>query len=222
MTIDTSMAKSGVNTSHMDPESHAYHEMPEADPYNDEGWYRNEGGRWEPPAHFERAEEEAAPGVEEDDESGYNWGPEPHHELGAEPGPDPGFHGDAPHAFGTPIYNPGSRLGFNRARTAEDGQLFNPMLFYPGQHLNPHSMMLGEGGEERDFAGHGEVPAKWPTAASSTERVAHGYYPSYRVGLPYKNTIIPGTVTHLDGHNVGVRWDDGQHSSENPLDLRPL
>lgn len=90
--------------------------------------------------------------------------------------------------------------------------LFNPMLYYPGQQMDEKSQMLGIG----------DTPARWPTASQSTERVAHGYFPSNRVGLPYKDIVIPGTVTHLDGMNVGVRWDDGQHSSEDPQDIRPL
>lgn len=52
--------------------------------------------------------------------------------------------------------------------------------------------------------------------------VGHGYVPGHRVGLPWRDQLIPGTVTHLDGQEVGVRWDDGQHSSEEAADLRPL
>lgn len=52
--------------------------------------------------------------------------------------------------------------------------------------------------------------------------VGHGYAPGHRIGLPWREQVIPGTVTHLDGQQVGVRWDDGQHSTEEPKDLRPL
>lgn len=52
--------------------------------------------------------------------------------------------------------------------------------------------------------------------------VGHGYVPGHRVGLPWRNQVIPGTVTHLDGPQVGIRWDDGQHSTEEPSDLRPI
>lgn len=293
-----------VGTDHMDPDDHAYNteDISVFGPGEDRHWDPNTGYQPSP------RDEQRAEAVADDDDSGYNWGPTPHFDPGAEPGPHPDFHGDAPHPFGTPVYQPhpgdperlgfklaggegpmpaeiaeasgnshlldnegtlwhqhpqhgwryvttdqdggsswgydarsrlpqeyepysvphpavadlarhvrddqpGSRLGFNRAHLAqEDGQAFNPMLYYPGQYLDERSELLG--GDD--------VPARWPTAASSTERLAHGYFPSNRVGLPYKDTIIPGTVTHLDGMNVGVRWDDGQHSSEDPVDIHPL
>lgn len=52
--------------------------------------------------------------------------------------------------------------------------------------------------------------------------IGHGYAPGHRVGLPWREQTIPGTVTHLEGPDVGIRWDDGQHSTEEPSDLRPL
>lgn len=52
--------------------------------------------------------------------------------------------------------------------------------------------------------------------------VGHGYSPGHRVGLPWREQLIKGTVTHLPGQEVGIRWDDGQHSTEQPSDLRPI
>jgi hypothetical protein len=51
---------------------------------------------------------------------------------------------------------------------------------------------------------------------------AHGYQPAHRVGLPWRESVIPGTVIGLDGPNVGVRWDDGQYSTEEPHNIRLL
>ena len=106
---------------------------------------------------------------------------------------------------------------FTEARhlTADDGpapDLFTPMLHQPGERLNPASVELGQ---------------DWVTAAVMQPQVVpgwvgHGYAPGHRVGLPWRQQVIPGTVTHLDGQQVGIRWDDGQHSTEEPSDLRPL
>jgi hypothetical protein len=121
----------------------------------------------------------------------------------------------------------GSRLGFSE-RQADDGApaaLFNPMLFGPWhQHLNPHSMMLGAGEEPGDHwaTAAAQDPGRSTTTTAALEKAAHGFAPGHRIGLPYRDTVIPGTVTHLNGGNVGVRWDDGQHSSENPWDIMPL
>lgn len=51
---------------------------------------------------------------------------------------------------------------------------------------------------------------------------AGGYQPAHRVGLPWRDTVIPGTVIGLDGQNIGVRWDDGQYSSEEPHNIQLL
>jgi len=119
----------------------------------------------------------------------------------------------------------GSRLGFSE-RQADDGApaaLFNPMLFGPWhQHLNPHSMLLGEGAETHWPTASAQDPGRSTHTTAALEKAAHGFAPGHRIGLPYRDIVIPGTVTHLDGGNVGVRWDDGQHSSENPWDILPL
>jgi hypothetical protein len=116
-------------------------------------------------------------------------------------------------------------LGFSEARrrVADDGGpvLFNP-VFLPWEHLDERSMLLGEGGELMHWPTASQDPARSVKTAAAMERVGHGFAPGHRIGLPYKSLVIPGTVTHLDGGNVGVRWDDGQHSSENPWDILPL
>ena len=120
-----------VNTYGMDPENHAYHEEP-GEGRGAYSWGRN---RREWDEGQERQHELAG----EDDLSGYNWGPEPSYDPGAEPGPHPEFGGDRPHPMGTPIYNPrsspydkftGSRLGFNRR-----GQGLMTHMFTPGSRV---------------------------------------------------------------------------------------
>lgn len=51
---------------------------------------------------------------------------------------------------------------------------------------------------------------------------AHGFQPAHRVGLPWRDQVIPGTVIGLDGPNVAVRWDDGQYSTEEPHNINLL
>ena len=109
-----------------------------------------------------------------------------------------------------------------RPHTAEGGPtpgLFNTMLFMPGDHLDPRSILYGE--EEPVLApklSFGPMPQQQAIPMSP----GHGYVPGHRVGLPWRERVIPGTVTHLNGQQVGIRWDDGQHSTEESSDLRPL
>ncbi|QZE10467.1 hypothetical protein SEA_SCOOBYDOOBYDOO_121 [Mycobacterium phage ScoobyDoobyDoo] len=183
-----------VDTRGMDPDSHAYHEL---DPrgYGETGeWGQSELDDGE----YSRYERDAQ-GVDEDDESGYNWGPEPGYDPGAEPGPHPDFHGDAPHPFGTPIYNPGPPTpSFKSARRSA----------------------VADGGPAQKVA-WGVMPAQ-PQQPAEPVWLGHTFAPSHRVALPWRDGVIQGTVTHLDGTNVGVRWDDGQHSVEEPSAIRPL
>jgi hypothetical protein len=51
---------------------------------------------------------------------------------------------------------------------------------------------------------------------------ASAYQPAHRVGLPWRDQVIPGTVIGLDGPHVAVRWDDGQYSSEEPHNIHLL
>lgn len=64
--------REAVDTSGMDPDSHAYHERPKPDPR-----WQSQDGEWNLPDHLERADEAAQEGIDADDDSGYNWGPEP-------------------------------------------------------------------------------------------------------------------------------------------------
>jgi hypothetical protein len=49
------------------------------------------------------------------------------------------------------------------------------------------------------------------------------FWPGHRVGLPYGQDMIRGTVTHVqpDGQ-VGVLYDDGQFMPESPGDIHHL
>lgn len=49
-----------------------------------------------------------------------------------------------------------------------------------------------------------------------------GYQIGHRVGLPWRNQVIPGTVIGLDGSGVVTRWDDGQYSTEEPHNIQLL
>jgi hypothetical protein len=194
--------------------------------------------------HDDEAEEDR---LYHDQEHGLDREPPPEYDDYG-PGPSPDFHDGAPQPFGTPTYNPRSAPyddhppSFNEARrhtadggpgdAGEDlngstsfyggGELFNPLLYMPGDRQNWRSELFGGG----------EAP-HWPTAsvrqsAPVVPQVAdpvwlgHGYAPGNRIGLQWRDGTIPGTVTHLDGPNVGVRWDDGQHSTEEPQDIHRL
>lgn len=107
-----------VNVDDMDPMSHAYHE--EASPRSDRDHWgvddygdpvqvsRDPSPRFLNPTPWDVSDEEELANelVRRDDESGYNWGPEPDYDSGSEPGIDPNFVDDRPLPFGTPIYNP--------------------------------------------------------------------------------------------------------------------
>jgi len=205
--------RTAVNTMGMDPNSHAYHGderelMPSPNPQFEPDYYGEE-----------------SPGVAQDDESGYNWGPEPGHDPGAEPGPDPNFHDGQPLPFGTPTYHPGgSSFSATRHRTADDGgsdlPAFTPNLYSPGDKLDAKSMLLG--GEPEHWVTALAAPQAQPAAPAAPVWLGHTYAPAHRVGMPWRGQTLPGTVTHLDGTNVGVRWDDGQHSVEEPSAIHPL
>lgn len=203
-----------VDTSGMDPMSHAYHgderaPIPSPNPRYEPDYYADDD-----------------PGMAQDDESGYNWGPDPGHDPGAEPGPDPNFHDGAPLPFGTPTYHPGgSSFSAARHRTADDGgpetqALFQPNLYTPGGRLDAKSGLLG--GEPEHWVTALAVAPAQPAPPAAPVWLGHTYAPAHRVGMPWRGQTLPGTVTHLEGTNVGVRWDDGQHSVEEPSAIHPL
>jgi hypothetical protein len=207
--------RTAVDVSQMPPNSHAYHQdqyapVPSPNP------------RFEPDGY---AEEPMYPGEAEDDQSGYNWGPAPQHDPGAEPGPDPNFHDGQPHPFGTPVYHPGgSSFSTARHRTADDGgsdlPAFTPNLYSPERRQDANSMLLG--GEPEHWVTAAAVTPAQPAAPAAPVWLGHSFVPAHRVGMPWRGQTLPGTVTHLDGTNVGVRWDDGQHSVEEPSAIHPL
>lgn len=51
---------------------------------------------------------------------------------------------------------------------------------------------------------------------------ASSYSLGHRVGTDWRDRTIRGTVIGLDGPQVAVRWDDGQHSNEEPHNIHLL
>lgn len=214
---EDSHTKESVNVRGMDPEEHAYHGEVLYGPtgIGDERRHYNPYSGYEPTDYDERMRE----AVGEDDESGYNWGPTPPHDPGSEPGPHPDFHGDVPHPFGTPIYNPGGGYSghipsFSAARrhTADGGPDDGDAL---GTHLF--------GGDDPDLFAYMFRPRSPSALSEMLGKTAGTLMPGSRVGLPYKGQVIRGIVTHLrPDAQVGVRWHDGQYSVENPGDVHLL
>jgi len=194
-----------INTRGMDPEEHAY--ATEA-PYGPGGeWRGDETGypaprrEWNPYSGYEPTEEDERrrEAVGEDDLSGYNWGPAPHYDPGAEPGPHPDFSGGQPLPFDTPIYKPGGgyedfEQGLSNwedqdghlgsVRTAQ-GDMFTPNFYSPAQAFNPTSLMYGGGSALPPYT----------------------FMPGHQVGVPDGDSML---------------WDDGQPMSEAPGDIIPL
>lgn len=65
------------------------------------------------------------------------------------------------------------------------------------------------------------APAQ-PGAPAAPVWLGHTYVPGHRVEMPWRDGAFPGTITHLEGYNIGVLWDDGQHTVEEPQGVRPL
>jgi hypothetical protein len=61
-----------------------------------------------------------------------------------------------------------------------------------------------------------------PAAMAPQVPAGGGFQPAHRVGLPWRDSVIPGTVIGLDGPSVAVRWDDGQYSTEEPHNIQLL
>jgi hypothetical protein len=92
-----------------------------------------------------------------------------------------------------------------------------------GEQFDPHMASFMEARATKG----GPASSETKTALAVSPQVVpgwigHGYAAGHRVGLPLPQGTFKGTVTHLDGQEVGIRWDDGQHSTEEPKDLRPL
>lgn len=183
--------RTAVNVDGMDPESHAYHtELPwgaGGDWIGDEDGHRTPKRQWNPDFGYEMTDEDErrAEGVAEDDDSGYNWGPDPSDHLH----PDDIPHSPTAEPFDTPIYNPRSS-------------------YYDDRTGSRHPF-------DRTAAPMAAPPM--PQMA-----IAGGYQIGHRVGLPWRDRVIPGTVVGGDPNSVQVIWDDQQKSSEEPHNIQLL
>ena len=252
-------ARIAVNTDGMDPNSHAYHQESYGGPYDaGGGWVGDEDGYqapardWNPDYGYEPTDEDEHNHelVGEDDDSGYNWGPDPSDHL------HPGDieHSPSAEPFDTPIYNPrsapydnitGSRHPFDRTAACQacngpvyhvsgEGFVHADDDGHEGWELDEHhpaepdwedDEQLGlsslEGWHERNEL-MDRQSAKTAFAPAPPVPGAHAYQPAHRIGLPWRDQVIPGTVIGLDGPQVAVRWDDGQYSNEEAHNIRPL
>jgi hypothetical protein len=66
----------------------------------------------------------------------------------------------------------------------------------------------------RTAAGEAPAPVQAPQGG--------GYQIGHRIGLDWRDKVIPGTVIGLDGPSVKIRWDDKQYSTEEPRNIRLL
>lgn len=193
------------------------------------------------PDYYAPDSQAAMTGISPQEQSYMDFGHDPHTSLPEGEVIDHGY-GDQGYGLGhyedydpnSPENLEGQFPDFREARRfeAEDGgpapALISPNQFQPGSRLDWRSELNVPAGAQPSQ----EQENRWQTAAQPTMQtqaqpaqmgwVGHGFAPGHRVGLPWRNTIIPGVVTHLPGQQVGVRWDDSQHSTEEPADLRPL
>ncbi|ACH62126.1 hypothetical protein MYRNA_125 [Mycobacterium phage Myrna] len=192
------MQRQAVDTRGMDPDSHAYHEHPA-------GGYRMDYYRDSPPELAEGEEaryEHNAQGIEDDDASGYNWGPEPSIDDS----------GVSDH----PALQPLDQM----LNQHESERYLHPREEPPAHFSQARHGAVAADGLAAKLAF--PVQPAQPQQPAAPVWLGHTFAPSHRVALPWRDQIIQGTVTHLDGTNVGVRWDDGQHSVEEPSAIRPL
>lgn len=251
--------RQAVDTHGMDPAGHAYHTEAPFDPHDSQRGARD----YDPNTGYQPSpyDEQQSELVGQDDDSGYNWGPQPSHADFAE-NLVPAAGGDV-QGFGVGGYddfdphsgdNVDARFAhqahmasFTEARrlTADDGPAQKTAgITCPqcGNEAGGHGTVAecpwcgwkdSLGGDDSPISPdeHSDImKALYPRGRGAAAVqpqvvpgwVGHGYTPGHRVGLPWREQVIPGTVTHLPGQQVGVRWDDGQHSTEEPSDLRPL
>ena len=78
--------------------------------------------------------------------------------------------------------------------------------------------------ELRPHTGHhtAAAPVQDPAAMAPQMPSAGGYQPGHRVGLPWRDEVVRGTVIGLDGDQPAIRWDDGQYSTEETRNILPL
>lgn len=86
----------------------------------------------------------------------------------------------------------------------------------PQKLMQDHDRRTGFGPALPPHTGAAEVmaPAQAPMGG--------GYQIGHRVGLPWRESVIPGTVIGLDGPSTQIRWDDGQYSTEEPHNIQLL
>lgn len=236
--------RQAVNVDHMPPDSHAYHtELPYGPGGDwigddDEGYHAPKR-LWNPDFGYEPTDEDErrAELVGEDDDSGYNWGPEPH---------------GIPEHLVRGARRGSGRHPFDRTAACQQcgGEVY-PERGSGWQHLDPD--IIGEDDhfadpDDDDIAndeyGDGLDTARGmdaykqrremngsrtaadaaadPAAMAPQVPAGGGFQPAHRVGLPWRDSVIPGTVIGLDGPSVAVRWDDGQYSTEEPHNIQLL
>lgn len=179
---------------------------------------------------------EEGPGYYEGDPHGYDHLVPPRRDPESEPNP----HAPLPvqpldqfqeqhHPDDFANYHNPAPPSFNAARhlTADDGPasgdmnaLFTPGLYSPEKMMDHKSTLFG--GDPERWVTALAVPPAQPAPPAAPVWLGHTYAPGHRVGMPWRDQTLPGTVTHLEGYNVGVRWDDGQHSIEEPHNIQPL
>lgn len=94
--------------------------------------------------------------------------------------------------------------------------------YHADDGLEPWERELVDAHEQAHYRYHPEYGSHIGAVMQAPVVGAHGFQPAHRVGLPWRDSVIPGTVIGLDGPNVGVRWDDGQYSTEEPHNIRLL
>ena len=253
--------RTAVNVDGMDPDSHAYHtELPpgrggEITWVDDaENYGRNPRREWNPDFGYEPTDEDERrqEGVAEDDESGYNWGPEPHHASR-----HPFDRTAACETCGVDVYHMSGTGWVHADDDDKDGEEYDE----DHQAEPDHDDSLGLGlssmnaeHERRELQGKRTEPdteewengrkaehhdPRWHQYEPDMEREGRrtaaemapapiqipqggGYQIGHRIGMDYHEKVIPGTVIGLDGPSVKVRWDDKQYSIEEPRNIRLL
>lgn len=81
---------------------------------------------------------------------------------------------------------------------------------------------LAAGFHEAARTAAGAAPVQDPAAMAPQAPVAGGYQPGHRVGLPWRDQVVRGTVIGVDGPEAIIRWDDGQYSNEEPRNIQLL
>ena len=235
--------RTAVNTDGMHPDDHAYHtELPpgrggEVTWVDDaENYGRNPRREYNPDFGYEPTDEDERrqEGVAEDDDSGYNWGPEPRRHAALD-----GDHAelarlnDLSDQLKKHFWTKANELGDDQhpdllpiARKWHEadqaGSELAKRLMYQTDPERPVDMNDRFGQRRRASRHPFDRVAADLAAPAAPQGPGHGFLPAHRVGLPWRDQVIPGTVIGLDGPQVGVRWDDGQYSSEEPHNIQLL